>query len=444
MASKDTNSVDKIQLAEKQVLWLIGYVFLDSYCVHQVILEPAKSHQQKYGVSVRGSPSPQVRAVVEKVGEVEVQEGREVTSLWWESRVVFLWALAQLGEEALPCNTNFRFKQPRAKLHGGVPILSQTSQKSSRVFLTEEQIFSFDWKVGKVYRDTSEEKALCRHLTAFIKGVRCAEMSVTERGLVVSFHCLKDLEEALAKFCTTSSNTSAKLEKRQRAFTLLPSHGRVILFVQHCIFSSGSYGVFSAVRVNPAHFSKFPKCQPKICSVWFPTKHSLIKALRDPFIRRTYPALWIDYRNIYILPKKEERSLEPVSLPLNCGLSFNITCPQLAQLLDQCRRTAERLGLQPLHGHIPSNRLAKTGYQRSHLPKEIVVSTMACENQDRRFLAKKLSLLRAVTVEKAGETIKLMLQHKADKLTGPTLRELKVGICLDILKDCHCFTGAPI
>ena len=85
---------------------------------------------------------------------------------------------------------------------------------------------------------------------------------------------------------------------------------------------------------------------------------------------------------------------------------------------------------------IPSNRLVKTGYQRSHLPKEIVVSTMACENQDRRFLAKKLSLLRAVTVEQAGEMIKLMLQHKADKLTGPTLRELKVSIFLDTLKDC--------
>ena len=126
---------------------------------------------------------------MEKVGEVEVKEGREVTSLWWESRIIFLWALAQLGEEALPCKINFRFNQPRAKLQGGVPILSQTSKKSSRVSLTEEQIFSFDWKVGKVYRDTSEEKALCRHLTAFIKGVRCAEMSVTERGLVVSFHC---------------------------------------------------------------------------------------------------------------------------------------------------------------------------------------------------------------------------------------------------------------
>ena len=167
-----------------------------------------------------------MRAVLEKVGEVEVKEGKDVTSLWWESRLVFLWALAQLGHEALPCKINFRFKQPRAKLRGGKEIMSQTSKKSSRVFLTEEQIFSFDWKVGKVYRDTTEEKALCRHLTAFIKGVRCAEMNVAERGLVVSFHCLNDLEETLAKFCTTLSNTSAKLEKRQRAFTLLPSHGR--------------------------------------------------------------------------------------------------------------------------------------------------------------------------------------------------------------------------
>ena len=189
---------------------------------------------------VRGSPSPQVRAVVAKVGEVEVKEGKEVTSLWWESKIIFLWALAQLGEEALPCKVNFRFKQPKAKLHGGgMPILSQTSKKSSRVFLTEEQIFSFDWKVEKVYRDRSEEKALCRHLTAFIKGVRCAEMNVTERGLVVSFHCLNDLEEALAKFCTTLSDTSEKLKKRQRAFTLLPSHGRVILIVVTVFFLQG-------------------------------------------------------------------------------------------------------------------------------------------------------------------------------------------------------------
>ena len=179
--------------------------------------------------------------------------------------------------------------------------------------------------------------------------------------------------------------------------------------------------------MNPAHFSKFPKCQPRICSVLFPTKHSLIKALRDPFIRRTYPALWIDYRNIYILPKKEERSLVALK-PVYP--SYNITCPQLTQLLDQCRRTSECLGLQPLHGHIPSNRLAKTGYQRSHLPKDNVVSTTASGAQDRRFLAKKLSLLRAVTVEQAAETVELMLQHKADKLTGPTLRDLKVSFSL--------------
>ena len=195
----------------------------------------------------------------------------------------------------------------------------------------------------------------------------------------------------------------------------------------------GSYGVFSAVRVNPAHFSKFNKCQPKICSVWFPTKHSLVRALRDPFIQRTYPALWIDYRNIYILHKREEKSLvafKPVPLPLNHSLTYNITCPQLAQLLDQCRRTAERLGLQPLHGHIPSNRLSKTGYQRSYLPREKIVSTIASGKQDRRFLAKKLLLLRAVTAGEAAETIRLMAQHKADKLTGPTLRELKVSVCI--------------
>ena len=202
--------------------------------------------------------------------------------------------------------------------------------------------------------------------------------------------------------------------------------------------SSGSYGLFSAVRVNPAHFSKFPKCQPKICSVWFPTKYSLVKALRDPFIQRTYPALWIDYRNIYILHKMEERALvamKPLAPPSYSGLSFNITCPQLAQLLDQCRRTAERLGLQPLHGHIPSNRLAKTGYQRSHLPRD--TSSTALKKQETRVLPQKLMLLRAVTVEQAVETISLMVQYKADMITGPTLRELKVHIFFGGMVDAN-------
>ena len=133
----------------------------------------------------------------------------------------------------------------------------------------------------------------------------------------------------------------------------------------------------------------------------------------------------------------EERALvamKPLAPP--SGLSFNITCPKLAQLLDQCRRTAERLGLQPVHGHIPSNRLAKTGYQRSHLPRDTTIST-ALKKQDTRVLPKKLMLLRAVTVEQAVETISLMVQHKADMITGPTLRELKVHISFGGMVDAN-------
>ena len=185
---------------------------------------------------MQGILTPQVRAVVEKFGNVEVKEGREVTSLWWESRSVFLWTLAQLGEEVAPCKINFRFKQSGEKVQGGKRGSKLSSKKSSRVFLSEEQIFSFDWKVETLYRDRSDEKALCRHLTAFIKGVRCADMNVTDRGLVVTFNCLNDLEEALAKFCTSASNTLAKLERRQRAFTLLPSHGRVIVNFKRCTY----------------------------------------------------------------------------------------------------------------------------------------------------------------------------------------------------------------
>ena len=55
-----------------------------------------------------------------------------------------------------------------------------------------------------------------------------------------------------------------------------------------------------------------------------------------------------------------------------------------------------------------------------------MISSTALKQQDTRVLPKKLMLLRAVTVEQAVETISLMLQYKADMITGPTLRELKV------------------
>ena len=65
---------------------------------------------------------------------------------------------------------------------------------------------------------------------------------MTDSGLTVAFHCISDLEAALHRFCKESTDSLAKLESRARTFTLLPSRG--------------SYGVFSALRVQGEHFTR--------------------------------------------------------------------------------------------------------------------------------------------------------------------------------------------
>ena len=72
---------------------------------------------------------------------------------------------------------------------------------------------------------------------------RCAEVTVGRNGLTVAFACLPDLQVALGKFCGPATNTPARLEaKGSRVFTLLPSRG--------------SFGLFSALPVNPGHFRR--------------------------------------------------------------------------------------------------------------------------------------------------------------------------------------------
>ena len=65
---------------------------------------------------------------------------------------------------------------------------------------------------------------------------------MTDSGLTVAFHCMRDLEAALLRFCRESTGSLARLETRARTFTLLPSRG--------------SYGVFSALRVQGEHFTR--------------------------------------------------------------------------------------------------------------------------------------------------------------------------------------------
>ena len=371
---------------------------------------------------VQGAPgglAQGVRRRLEAWGRLEVEGRGKAVSLWCQDRATFLRALVSLADTVVPSSLNFRFLQPRTKAARAPPTrinCAMATALACRVFLTEEQIFSFDWKAEKLCRDNTSEKALSRHLTCFIKTVRCAEVAVTDSGLTVAFHGLADLEAALRQFCSSGTDSLAKLAATGgRSFTLLPSRG--------------SYGVFSALRVQPGHFSRFGKCQANNCSVWFASKHSMVRALRDPFVQRTYPALWIDFRNIFIMAKTSVRRAPPPAAPADPG----VTCPQLARLLEQCRRTAARLGLQPRHGHIPSAKLARTGYQQSHLPRG--AAGPAAEDQQEKQLTSKLRLLRAVTAEEASEVARAMLEGEVAGLTGPTLRDLKVARVEDFLKD---------
>ena len=185
--------------------------------------------------------------------------------------------------------------------------------------------------------------------------------------------------------------------------------------------------MFSGLRVRHQHFARFGECQTRNCTVWFPTKQSMIRALRDPFIQRTYPALWIDYRTIFILHKT---SLTPAPAPPSPA----ITCPGLASLLEQCRKTGERLGLRPRHGHIPSAKLVRTGYKHAYLPGgEKHEEPEQLGGEEKCFLASKL-LLRAVTPSEAGQITRAMLEGDVSQLRGPTLRELKMARVEDFLR----------
>ena len=113
-----------------------------------------------------------------------------------------------------------------------------------------------------------------------------------------------------------------------------------------------------------------------------------------------------------------------------------ITCPQLASLLEQCRRTGQRLGLKPKHGYIPSARLARTGYQQAYLPKENEAQTtnVSLQLDKESFLAKKL-LLRSVTIDRACYIAAVMIEGDNSELLGPTLKDLKMARVEDFLRN---------
>ena len=115
---------------------------------------------------------------LETFGRTELEVRGKVVVVWWDGKPSFLRAVVNIGQfpvqPVVPSSLNFKFKHPRslecAGQAGNNPVLRTTL--SARVYLTEEQIFSFHWKADRLYMDNTDEKALSRHLTAFIKTVR--------------------------------------------------------------------------------------------------------------------------------------------------------------------------------------------------------------------------------------------------------------------------------
>ena len=134
-----------------------------------------------------------------------------------------------------------------------------------------------------------------------------------------------------------------------------------------------------------------------------------------------------------LVPQRFTSKVSPPNSPLTVT---PVTCPQLASLLEQCRRTGHRLGLSPKHGYIPSARLVRTGYQQAYLPKENEAHTtiVSLEQDKESFLAKKL-LLRSVTIDRACYIAAVMIEGHITELSGPTLKDLKMARVEDFLRN---------
>eukprot|EP00092_Neocalanus_flemingeri_P012935 GFUD01013934.1.p1 GENE.GFUD01013934.1~~GFUD01013934.1.p1 ORF type:complete len:748 (-),score=207.67 GFUD01013934.1:40-2010(-) len=140
-----------------------------------------------------------------------------------------------------------------------------------------------------------------------------------------------------------------------RKFTLLPSRG--------------FFGLFSVKRVKPEHFSRFRDCKVRNCGIWFTDKLSMFNVLRDPFIGKTYPALFIDCRNIYILSSnKFPGPVQPENHEKPAVSSALKTCSQNTQPQGVMTRsaTAKLSGLITTDSSLQTAMHEKTVYTEIH------------------------------------------------------------------------------
>ena len=152
--------------------------------------------------------------------------------------------------------------------------------------MPERAIFGFIWKNLEKDFKIRDEQVISRQLTYFIKNVKCSKITNGDDGLVFHFSNVEAFNGVLNKYCPELVGDRKQFDALTRRFTLIPSRG--------------SYGVFSAKRVDPEDFQGVAHCKLYYNSLWFTDKMEVVRVLRDENLGKLYPTLYIDCKNIII------------------------------------------------------------------------------------------------------------------------------------------------
>jgi len=265
-------------------------------------VNPSTFNPGKYGLIVPKEAYSQVRLEYFGKGKAFVESRGWCLVLWFSTKYAmfqaFVEKLRKSSYSCRFCSNNFQSLEKFAE-ESLLEEVPESPATATPFKLVEEEIFSFAWKTER--KDKSEEKSFSRLMTTFIKTLKCSSLSATDDGLIAAFKRKEDLENALKRYCREESDSLEKLEGRKKGFNFLPL--------------KGAYGLFSVKRVKPEDFARFGNCKIVGSSIWFTNKLGLVQALRDPYILRTYPALWVDCRNIRVSDKTSDSILKTSTRP---------------------------------------------------------------------------------------------------------------------------------
>merc|ERR1719233_488556 len=275
LCHEGANTVDKLKLAP-----------------NKLIMDGSKFFKNKFGLVINMNKKSSMEKLEKdfvNYGPIEVETRGHVFVVWFDSKLSLFKALTDRriqNHKMAPSVQNFKLYDPVTKSEETIMYEGEDEVLK----LTEREVFGFLWQKKKNQARIRDDQIISRLLTNFIKKVSCKELTVDEEGLCVIFSTQAQYRAALDQFCPSPVPDQTQLEALARKFTLLPA--------------AGSYGLFCTKRIRPEHLNIFNDCIVRNSVIWFTDKISMFKVLRDPFITKLYPTLFIDCRNIFILSSK--------------------------------------------------------------------------------------------------------------------------------------------